>query len=83
MLTHLATENIPLNPKDYFVCTRISMLHLELFGGLGTSSVIGKVTFAKDFGDFHKSGPNYQWYKGKRGEQNFKYEIFKPVNQFS
>ncbi len=83
MPAYLARENLPLNPKDYFVSTRVSAFHLGLFGGLGKNTVTGKVTFAKHFGDYHTSGPDYQWFNGKKVAQNFTYGIFKPVNQFS
>lgn len=83
MPAHLARENLPLNPKDYFVSSRVSAFHLGIIGDIAQNMVTGKITVAKHFGDYHTSGPDFQWFNGKQVAQNFKYGIFEPVNQVS
>ncbi len=78
-----AREGQALNPKDYFISTRVSAIHVGFIGGIEKWSLISKLTFAKHFGDYHTSGPSEQWYNGRRVEQDFSYGRFEPVSQFS
>lgn len=84
MPAYLAKEGQANDPKDYFISNRTVAYYLGAMIGyndLWTGTV--KVSHSRNYGDYHTSGPDQQWFNGKRINQNFSNGLFKPVNQFS
>jgi hypothetical protein len=70
-------------PVNYFINNRVLAIHLATTGSIGGCNYTAKLSFSRNWGDYRTSGVRYQWFQGKRVEQEYPYGIFTPVNQFS
>lgn len=78
-----ARDDLVNHPANYFISNRVVAFHLGASVDIMDWTLEAKTTFAKHYGDFRTSGPNEQWFNGKRITQDFRYGKFSPVNQFS
>lgn len=78
-----ARDGLANHPSNYFISNRVVAGHVGAELLLYDWNIIAKGTFARHYGDFRTSGPDTQWFNGKRIPQNFSAGMFTPVNQFS
>lgn len=68
---------------NYFINNRVIAYHIGLISDVHEWEVMLKCTLSRNYGDYATSGPDEQWFNGKRKPQPFAYGKFTPVSQFS
>lgn len=78
-----ARDNLPSDPRNYFINNRVLAFHFGMEGGVNVWSYKMKLTYSKNYGDYSTSGVRYFWANGFRIPHTPIFGIFPVTNQFS